>query len=104
VTDTSVDVPPARVPRIVRDLEAEFYVDERSVARSVVVRLGEDQPRDVFVKSAEDTVLRKLLLFRLGGGASYRQWSDVRGVAGVQAGQLDVACLTRWAERLEIRD
>ena len=78
--------------------------DESEFARRVLLRLGDDQPRDVFVKSAEDTVLRKLLWFRRGGEASDRQWSDVCGIVGVQAGNLDVPYLTRWAERLGIRD
>ena len=138
--DLVVDVPPELVQRLVRDLEGEFYVDERAVARAVrdrtsvnlvhlgtgvkvdlfikgtsefddsefarrvLLRFGDDQPRDVYVKSAEDTVLRKLLWFRLGGGASDRQWSDVCGIVGVQAGNLDAAYLAQWADRLGIRD
>ena len=138
--DLVVDVPAALVQRLVRDLEGEFYVDERAVARAVrdrtsvnlvhlgtgvkvdlfikgtsefddaefarrvVLRIGDDQPRNVFVKSAEDTVLRKLLWFRLGGEASDRQWSDVRGIVGVQAENLDAAYLAQWADRLGLRD
>ena len=138
--DLVVDVPPELVQRLVHDLENEFYVDERAVARAVrdrtsvnlvhlgtgvkvdlfikgtsefddsefarrvLLRIGDDQPRDVYVKSAEDTVLRKLLWFRLGGGVSDRQWSDVCGIVGVQAGNLDAAYLTQWADRLGIRD
>ena len=78
--------------------------DASEFERSVVVRLGDDDPRDVFVKSAEDTILRKLLWFRLGGEVSDRQWEDVRGIVGVQAKRLDVAYLTRWADPLGIRD
>ena len=112
--DLVVDVPQALVQRLVRDLEGEFYVDERAVARAVrdrtsvnlvhlgtgvkvdlfikgtsefddsefarrvLLRLGDDQPRDVFVKSAEDTMLRKLLWFRLGGEASDRAGREPR--------------------------
>ncbi len=138
--DLVVDVPPELVQRLVRDLEGEFYVDERAVARAVrdrtsvnlvhlgtgvkvdlfikgtsefddsefarrvLLRFGDDQPRDVYVKSAEDTVLRKLLWFRLGGEASDRQWADVCGIVGVQAGNLDGVYLAEWADRLGIRD
>jgi ectoine hydroxylase-related dioxygenase (phytanoyl-CoA dioxygenase family) len=48
------------------------------------VRLGDQRPQDVFVKSAEDTMLRKLLWFRLGGDVSDRQLQDVRGIVKVQ--------------------
>jgi len=73
------------VQRLVRDLEGEFYVDEREVARAVrdrtsvnLVHLGTGVKVDAFVKSAEDTVLRKLLWFRLGGEASDRAGREPR--------------------------
>ena len=78
--------------------------DASEFHRSVVVRLGDDDPRDVFVKSAEDTILRKLLWFRLGGEVSDRQWEDVRGIVNVQDTRLNVEYLTQWAEQLGIQD
>lgn len=78
--------------------------DESEFDRCVVVRIGDDPPREVFVKSAEDTVLRKLLWYRLGGEVSDRQLEDIRGIVGMQAGRLDIAYLARWADALEIRD
>jgi hypothetical protein len=41
--------------------------------RRVPVLLGEETPREIFVKSAEDTLLRKLLWYRRGGELSDRQ-------------------------------
>ena len=78
--------------------------DAAEFSRCVVARLGGESPRDVFVKSAEDLVLRKLLWFRLGGEASDRQMEDVRGVLAVQGERLDRAYLVRWADELGIRD
>lgn len=72
--------------------------------RRLAIRLGEESPRDVFVKSAEDTLLRKLLWYRMGGEVSDRQWGDVRGILSVQEGRLDLAYLREWAERLGIDD
>jgi D-ribose pyranose/furanose isomerase RbsD len=72
--------------------------------RKVAVRLGDDSPHEVFVKSAEDTLLRKLLWYRLGGDVSDRQWGDVRGILSVQAGRLDLDYIRDWAERLGIDD
>lgn len=72
--------------------------------RKVLVRLGDEAPHEVFVKSAEDTLLRKLLWYRLGGEVSDRQWEDVRGILSVQAERLDLAYLRQWADRLAIRD
>jgi D-ribose pyranose/furanose isomerase RbsD len=72
--------------------------------RKVVVRLGDGSSHEVFVKSAEDTLLRKLLWYRLGGEVSDRQWGDVRGILSIQAERLDQAYLREWAERLGVAD
>lgn len=78
--------------------------DAAEFERRVPVRLGQHAPRDVFVKSAEDTLLRKLLWFRLGGEVSDRQWEDVRGIVNVQGDRLDLGYLSGWADRLGVRD
>lgn len=66
--------------------------------------IGPGQQRRLVVKSAEDTVLRKLQWFRMGGEVSERQWRDVLGVLRAQAGRLDRAYLERWASELGVRD
>jgi hypothetical protein len=78
--------------------------DKVEFDRKIVVRLGDEAPHEVFVKSAEDTLLRKLLWYRLGGEVSDRQWDDVRGILSVQAERLDIAYLNDWADRLGLRD
>jgi len=72
--------------------------------RRVAVRVGDETPHEVFVKSAEDTLLRKLLWYRLGDEASDRQWEDVRGILRVQAERLDLDYVRDWADRLGISD
>lgn len=68
-------------------------------------RLGEGvYAADVLVASPEDVVLHKLTWFRMGGGVSDRQWSDVLGVLKVQANALDRGYLTRWANELGLSD
>lgn len=61
-------------------------------------------PGSVAFKSAEDTVLRKLLWYRLGGETSERQWGDVLGVLQAQRAHLDIAYLERWAKELQVFD
>jgi hypothetical protein len=56
----------------------------------------------LFVKSPEDTILRKLLWYRDGGSVSSKQWRDVVEVLRISAGQLDESYLTNWSERLRI--
>jgi len=77
--------------------------DELELARSQVIEIGEP-PRPTPIKSAEDTVLRKLDWFRRGGEVSDRQWSDVLAVLRTQGDRLDRAHMRTQAEALGIAD
>ena len=78
--------------------------DALEFERRLTTRLGQEPGREVFVKSAEDTVLRKLLWYRMGGEVSDRQWEDVRGIVAIQGERLDRDYLATWAERLALHD
>jgi len=68
-------------------------------------RLVEVRPGTaLYVKSPEDSILRKLLWFRAGGEVSDRQWRDVLGILVGQRGQLDEAYLDQWARKLDTTD
>lgn len=54
--------------------------------------------------SPEDTLLHKLVWYKLGDEISERQWNDVLGVLKVQGDLLDIDYLERWAEELGISD
>ena len=72
---------------------SEFERRER-----VEVRQGEA----LFLKRPEDSVLRKLLWYREGGGVSDRQWRDVIGVLRHSAALLDPGYLDHWARELAL--
>jgi hypothetical protein len=57
---------------------------------------------DVFVASAEDTVLAKLEW--AGLGESERQLRDVRGILDVKGESLDRAYIERWLDDLGVRE
>jgi predicted nucleotidyltransferase len=75
--------------------------EQRRSSRQVVT--GESA-RLIFIKSAEDTVLRKLDWYRKGGETSERQWQDVRSILAANRGALDEQHLDRWAEVLGVAD
>ncbi len=54
--------------------------------------------------SPEDTLLHKLVWYRLGNAISDRQWSDILGVLKIQGQLLDSAYLDRWAPLLDVAD
>lgn len=58
---------------------------------------------EVFVASAEDTILQKLIWYRRGNEVSDRQWQDVLDVLRVQGRRLDHGYLERWADELGLR-
>ncbi len=58
---------------------------------------------EVRFASPEDTLLHKLIWYKLGNEISDRQWQDIIGVLRVQGDDLDTAYLDRWAPLLDVR-
>jgi len=78
--------------------------DEQQLLRRIPESLDPDSVAPVYIATAEDTILAKLVWFQKGGEQSNRQWSDVRGVLAVQQGTLDLEYLEKWAGILGISD
>jgi hypothetical protein len=74
--------------------------DAAEFARRMRVEVRPGQA--LYVKTPEDTVLRKLLWHRDGGSVSERQWRDV--VEVVRHSRLDGAYLDGWAQRLGLAE
>ena len=75
--------------------------DRSSFARREITR---GEAYEVYISSAEDTVLAKLDWYREGGEASEQQWRDVLAILAVQKDQLDREYLRTWAASLGIQD
>ena len=69
--------------------------------RAIAVKASGER---LVLKAPEDTVVRKLLWYRLGGEVSDRQWRDVVSVLRISAAHLDGHYLDAWAERLGLRE
>jgi hypothetical protein len=79
-----------------------FNAERLACRQRVLVRA--DPPGELFMDTAEHSVLRKLEWYRRGGEVSDRQWRDVLGVLRAQGDQLDGARLDTWARRLGVAD
>jgi hypothetical protein len=80
--------------------DGPFDDSEFARRRRVEVRPGQS----LFLKSPEDTVLRKLLWFRSGGEVSTTQWRDIVQVLRVSGPTLDRSYLDGWAATLKVSD
>jgi hypothetical protein len=80
-------------------------VSELARRQLVEVEPGAGQPAEkLWVATAEDTVLHKLVWYRLGGEVSDRQWADVVGVLRVQGAALDHGYLDHWAAKVGLTE
>jgi hypothetical protein len=78
--------------------------DRSEMGRSHRTRLESGSPAGIFVKSPEDTILRKLRRYRDGGDVSERQWLDVLSIFRVQGSRLEQEYLKRWSRHLAVED
>ena len=91
--------------------KADLFIPEPDLWTDAELERGRSESVDVGdtvvmlrFASPEDTLLHKLVWYRMGGEVSDRQWADVLGVLKVQGEQLDSAYLTQWSAHLRITD
>lgn len=77
-------------------------ISQEEMARRQPYQLSEDPEETLFLTSAEDIILHKLVWYQLGGNVSERQWTDVLGVLQVRQQDLDYAYLERVAEQRNV--
>ena len=93
-----------------RGFKVDFFAkgvdefDDIELERSISVQISNDPPKHAMVKTAEDTILRKLQWFREGGEVSERQRKDVLGVLATVGESLDHGYLRTWATKLGVSD
>ena len=86
---------------VAADSEYEAGVRARRVSEPIG---GVRSPRRLWIASAEDTILAKLVWYRRGGETSERQWRDIQGVLDLRGPELEVEYLNRWAPVLDVAD
>jgi hypothetical protein len=87
-----------------------FILKEKYYDKKVFERKHKDIISDepdsiqVYLCSAEDIILNKLIWFESGGSISENQWKDIIGVIKVQDKSLNKEYLETWAKELGISD
>lgn len=92
-------------------LKADVFVMKRDAwSREEMSRARQEQldgpsgPVNIRFASPEDTLLHKLVWYRLGNEISDRQWSDIIGVLKIQGELLENDYLDQWAPLLGVAD
>ena len=81
--------------------DAPFDLEEFARHRAELVQT--EPERRIYVKTAEDILLRKLLWCQMGGEVSDRQWLDLLGIARTQGDDIDLRYVEHWARELGVR-
>ncbi len=77
-------------------------VSRAEMSRRRSYRLADDSDDCLFVASAEDIIVNKLVWYQLGGQLSDRQWTDVLGVLKVGRNNLDFGYLEGMATQKNV--
>jgi hypothetical protein len=72
--------------------------------RQLYIPVNRPASEAIYLCSPEDTVLQKLVWYRMTKNESQRQWRDVLGVLKIQGDRLDFGYLQKWAEELSLSD
>lgn len=83
---------------------AASSLGRQQLERRQLHQLTPDMPQQIWIATAEDTILAKLHWYRLGAEVSELQWRDVKGILGTQGSRLDFDYLRSWAEQEGVLD
>lgn len=65
---------------------------------------GGDTNQAFYICTPEDSVLQKLVWFRMTQNQSQKQWRDILGVLKLQAKRLDFDYMVQWANQLGLAE
>lgn len=82
----------------------ERLFDEEALMRKREDTLSEDSSFKLFISSPEDVILSKLEWYKVGNYSSERQIEDIKNVFLVQAKNLDIVYVKKWAEILGVKE
>lgn len=82
----------------------DAFAHSKMERRQLYIPVNRPASEAIYLCSPEDTVLQKLVWYRMTKNESQRQWRDVLGVLKLQGDRLDFGYLQKWAEELSLSD
>ncbi len=82
----------------------DAFAHSKMERRQLYIPVNRPASEAIYLCSPEDTVLQKLVWYRMTKNESQRQWRDVLGVLKIQGDRLDFGYLQKWAEELSLSD
>jgi hypothetical protein len=79
-------------------------LSQQQLSRHLPERISPDSDAVVYLATAEDTLLAKLIWYRKGNQVSDRQWADVLGIIMLQGERLDLVYLEDWAAKVDLTE
>lgn len=76
--------------------------DNEQLARRELQTIETEDPQEIWIATAEDTILAKLRWFKTGNEVSELRWRDVRGILATRGRRLDFFYLRTWAEHIGV--
>ncbi len=80
------------------------FAQSKMARRQLYIPVNRPTSDAIYLCSPEDTVLQKLVWYRMTKNESQKQWRDVLGVLKIQGDRLDFDYLQKWAGELSLSD
>ena len=85
-------------------MRKDAFAISKMERRQLYIPIDRPKSDGIYLCSPEDTVLQKLVWYRMTKNESQRQWRDVLGVLKLQGDRIDFEYLQKWALELELSD
>jgi hypothetical protein len=82
----------------------DAFAQSKMARRQLYIPVNRPASDAIYLCSPEDTVLQKLVWYRMTKNESQRQWRDVLGVLKIQGDRLDFDYLQKWSGELSLSD
>ncbi|PZO40483.1 MAG: hypothetical protein DCF19_11310 [Pseudanabaena frigida] len=85
-------------------MRSDAFAISKMERKQLYIPVNRPKSDAIYLCSPEDTILQKLVWYRMTKNDSQRQWRDVLGVLKLQGDRLDFDYMQKWAVELSLSD